>query len=146
MTVTAGGGTTSLTVTRGQSYNDGQNNTIATTHASGAQVQRASFTAFTSTGAVRGTWLESIDGNFIHLYENKNQPLQPHDYVTYQFAATAASSGTGSSLPCLRGLAYPGDARLDSGVSSGRRPAVRRRATRGHDSRSADHQDGLVMM
>ena len=94
MTVTAGGGTTSLTVTRGQSYNDGQNNTIATTHASGAQVQQASFTAFTSAGVVRGTWLESIDGNFIHLYENKNQPLQPGDYVTFQFAATAASSGT----------------------------------------------------
>ena len=93
MTVTGIAGNT-LTVTRGQSYNDGQNNTIATTHASGAQVQQASFTAFTSTGAVLGTWLEANDGNFIHLYENKNQPLQPGDYVTYQFSATAASSGT----------------------------------------------------
>jgi uncharacterized repeat protein (TIGR01451 family) len=92
MTVNSITGNT-LTVSRGQSYNDGANSTIATTHPSGAQVEQGSFTAFTSAGAVRGMWTESIDGNFIHLYENHNQPLQPGDYVDYQFSATAAGSG-----------------------------------------------------
>ena len=93
MLVTAGGGTTSLSVMRGQSYNGGNNNTIATTHLSGAQVQQASFTAFTSRRR-RGEdhWLESIDGNYLHVYATSGSDIQPGGYVTYQFTATAGQA------------------------------------------------------